>query len=155
MTPEKRPDSVRRAEGKIDEVTGASDDRQKYAGRRDVSGDTDALEGQQRQEASQAWAGPGLPASSDAQWKGLLIGSLVGGAIGLVLLLPVAFIPFGFSLTGRLLMCGIIGALAGGTAGALYFGGRMPELEGETVDADGGPSVGSSARDRRTDDRGR
>lgn len=155
MTPEKRPDSVRRAEGKIDQVTGASDDRQKYAGRRDVSGDTDALEGQQRQEANQAWAGPGLPASSDAQWKGLLIGSLVGGGIGLVLLLPVAFIPFGLSLTGRLLLCGIIGALGGGTAGALYFGGRMPELEGETVDADGSPSVGSSARDRGTDDRGR
>ena len=155
MTPQERPESVRRAEGKIDEVTGASDHRQKYADRRDVSGDTDALEGQQRQEADQAWAGPGLPAASDAQWKGLLTGSLVGGAIGLVLLLPVAFIPFGFSLTGRLLMCGIIGALAGGTAGALYFGGRMPELEGETVDADGSPSVGSSERDRRTDDRGR
>jgi hypothetical protein len=73
----------------------------------------------------------------------------------LVLLLPVALIPFGFSLTGRLLMCGIIGALAGGTAGALYFGGRMPELEGETVDADGTPSVGTTPRDSRTDERGR
>ena len=155
MAPEKRSDAVRRAESKIDDVTGASDDRQKYAERRDVSGDTDALEGQQRQEAGQAWAGPGLPASSDAQWKGLVIGSVVGGAIGLVLLLPVAFIPFGLSLTGRLVMCGIIGALAGGTAGALYFGGRVPELEGETVDADGRPSVGTTPRDARTDDRGR
>ncbi|MDP8987582.1 MAG: hypothetical protein M3N25_06870 [Actinomycetota bacterium] len=155
MASENRPDAVQRAERKVDDVTGAPDDRQKYAERRDVSGDTDALEGQQRQETSQAWAGPGLPASSDAQWKGLVTGSLVGGAIGLVLLLPVAFIPFGFSLTGRLLMCGVIGALAGGTAGALYFGGRMPELEGETVDADGTPSVGTTPRDRRTDDRGR
>jgi hypothetical protein len=155
MDHDKRPQAVRRAEGKIDQVTGASDDRQKYGERRNLSGDTDALEGQQREEAQQSWAGPGLPASTDAQAKGLLTGSLVGGAIGLVLLLPVALIPFGFSLTGRLLMCGIIGALAGGTAGALYFGGRMPELEGETVDADGSPSVGTTPRDPRTDERGR
>lgn len=155
MSSPDRPEALRRAEGKMDEATGASDDRQKYAERRDLSGDTDALEGQQRGEAAQAWAGPGMPASTDAQWKGLVTGSLLGGAIGLVLLLPVAFIPFGFSLVGRLIMCGVIGALAGGTAGALYFGGRMPELEGETVDADGAPSVGTTPADPRTDERGR
>jgi hypothetical protein len=155
MAAQERPEAVQRAEGKIDQATGASDDRQKHADRRDLSGDTDALEGQQRGEAQQAWAGPGLPASTDAQWKGLVTGSLVGGAIGLALLLPVAFIPFGFSLVGRLVMCGVIGALAGGTAGALYFGGRMPELEGESVDADGRPSVGTTPRDPGTDERGR
>ena len=37
---------------------------------------------------------------------------------------------------------------------ALYAGGAKPELEGETVDADGRPSV-RLLRDRRTDSRGR
>lgn len=155
MAPEKRPETVRRAEDKIDQATGAPHDRPKYAEQPDPSGDVDALEGEQRREAGQAWAGVGLPASTDAQWKGLVTGSLVGGAIGLVLLLPVAFIPFGLSLVGRLLICGIAGALAGGTAGALYLGGRLPEMEGETVDADGRPSVGSTPRDPRLDDKGR
>jgi hypothetical protein len=35
------------------------------------------------------------------------------------------------------------------------MGGRQPELEGETVDADGRPSVGTTLRDPGTDARGR
>jgi hypothetical protein len=37
----------------------------------------------------------------------------------------------------------------------MYFGGRVPELQGETVDADGRPSVGSTPRDPNSDERGR
>ncbi len=131
-------------------------DKNKYAERSDERDDIGALEAEQRRESDQAFAGPGAPASTDAQAKGLLFGSLVGGAIGLVVLLPLAFIPIGgLSLVGRLLICAIAGALAGGTAGVMYLGGRMPELEGETVDADGRPSVGSSPRNPRSDSRGR
>ncbi len=97
-----------------------------------------------------------MPASTDAQAKGLGIGSLIGGAIGLLLFLPLALIPIaGLSLSGRLLICAIAGALAGGTGGAMYMGGRKPELEGETIDADGRPSVGSTLRDPGTDSQGR
>lgn len=155
MANDPKPNSVRAAEDKIDRAT-QPDDRNKYAPRPDEAGDLGALESEQRREGDRAWAGPGVPASSDSQWKGLVIGSLVGGIIGLVVLLPLGFIPVsGLSLTGRLLICGIAGALAGGTAGALYLGGRMPELQGETVDADGRPSVGSTPRDPRSDSRGR
>lgn len=142
-----------RVEKKIDDVTTRSGS--KYG---DDHGDSKAqsLESEQRSEAGEAWAGPGVPASSGGQAKGLVVGSLLGGAIGLILLLPLGFIPIGgLSLTGRLILCAIIGALAGGTAGALYFGGRVPELEGETKDADGRPSVGSSLRDPHSDSRGR
>lgn len=142
-----------RVERKIDDATARSGS--KYANR-DGEGRVDALESEQRREAGQAWAGPGVPASSDGQVKGLVIGSLIGGALGLLLLLPLAFIPVGgLSLTGRLIVCAIAGALAGGTAGAMYFGGRLPELQGETMDADGRPSVGSTPRDPRSDARGR
>jgi hypothetical protein len=154
---DRKPDAVHSAEDKIDRATAGSDKtKNKNAQRPDERADVDALEAEQRRESGEAWAGPGVPASTDGQWKGLIIGSLVGGAIGLLVLLPLAFIPIGgLSLVGRLLICGIAGALAGGTAGAMYLGGRMPELQGETVDADGRPSVGSTPRDPRSDDRGR
>lgn len=155
MANDPKPDAVRNVEHKIDHATDP-DGKHKHAEQSNERGDTGALEGEQRRESDQVWGGPGMPASTEGQWKGLIIGSLVGGAIGLVVLLPLAFIPIGgLSLMGRLVICGITGAFAGGTAGALYLGGRMPELEGETLDADGRPSVGTSERDPRSDSRGR
>lgn len=151
-----KSEAARAAEQAVDWDTSAPRDRPKYAERSDAASDRDALEGEQRREADEAWAGPGVPASTDAQGKGLLIGSLVGGAIGLVLFVPLAFISIGgLSLTGRLILCAAVGALMGGTVGALYMGGRQPELEGEAVDADGRPSVGTTPRDPDTDERGR
>ena len=114
------------------------------------------LEAEQQREANQAWAGPGLGAATDAQAKGLIGGSLLWGLIGAVVLLPFGFIPMGdLPLVGRLLICAVVGALAGGTFGALYHGGRQSELEDETRDADGRPSVGSTPRDPKTDHLGR
>lgn len=144
-----------RVEKKMDDAT-EPDQRAHDATRTDGGYRMEALESEQRAEAGQAWAGPGVPASTNGQAKGLVTGSALGGAIGLVLLLPLAFIPIdGLALSGRLIVAAIAGALAGGTAGAMYFGGRVPELQGETVDADGRPSVGSTPRDPRSDARGR
>ncbi len=154
MNDQNKSATTRRVEGKIDGAAGRHGT--KYGVAHGEEGRVDPLESEQRDEADQAWAGPGAPASTDGQAKGLVIGSLVGGAIGLALLLPLAFIPIeGLSLTGRLIVCAIAGALAGGTAGAMYLGGRVPELQGETMDADGRPSVGSTLRDPRSDSRGR
>jgi hypothetical protein len=163
MAGDHKPDALRRAEGAVDRATGSPHDRPRYVepgegeGTGGGGGDgVQANEREQRREAGATLPQPGVPTSTGAQGRGLLIGSLVGGAIGLVLLLPLGFIPLGgLSLTGRLILCGIVGALAGGTAGAMYLGGRLPELEGETVDADGRPSVGSTPRDPRTDEHGR
>lgn len=150
------PSPVQATEDRIDHATGAPHQGPKYAEREDERGDVGAMEREQRRESADAWAGPGMPATSAGQWKGLVTGSLLGGAIGLVLFLPLALIEIGgLSTVGRLLLVGITGALCGGTAGALYFGGRVPELEGETVDGDGRPSNGSTPKDPSTDARGR
>ena len=140
-----KPDIVERAEGTIDEHTEPRGER-KYA-----SGSSpDALRREQQDEAAQAWVGPGVPAMTGGQWHGLR-----GGAIGALLFLPLALVDFMDPTWLRILLGLAAGALAGGTAGALYAGGREPELEGETRDADGRPSVGTTPRDPHTDSRGR
>ncbi|MBW3574977.1 MAG: hypothetical protein KY450_08940 [Actinobacteria bacterium] len=155
MADDRKPRALQEGEDQLDRFTAAPDDRPKYADTSDQGGRTESLESEQRREADDSWAGPAVGVASDAQTKGLFVGSIVGGAIGLVLFLPLALIDFGLSTIGRLLLVGIVGALVGGTAGTLYLGGRLPELEGETVDADGEASRGSSPRDPSTDARGR
>jgi hypothetical protein len=95
-----------------------------------------------------AWGGPGLPIMTDAQWKGGLSGAVIGGVIGAVLFLPLAFVEMGSLGVGwRLLIVAFIGALAGGTAGAVYMGGRRPQIEGEDTASDGPLAEGTSRRD--------
>ena len=156
MANDRKPPAVREAKDRVDRATGAPHQRPKYSENGDERGEeVAALEREQRRETGESWAGPGMPAATDAQWKGLLIGSLVGGAIGLVLFLPLALIDFGLTTVGRLLLVGVTGALFGGTAGALFMGGRLPELEGETRDEDGTPSDGTSLRDSSSNESGR
>jgi hypothetical protein len=89
------------------------------------------------------------------QWHGFWVGTLVGGGIGLVLGAVVGLVPFADLAIGwRVLITAVAGAVAGGTAGAVYFGGRVPEIEGEMTDADGKPAIGSSPRDPSTDSTG-
>lgn len=156
MANDSKPRALQDAEDRIDRSTATPEHLPKYAERSDHQGDTDALEREGRRESDQSWAGPGVAVSTDAQWKGLLIGSSAGGVIGFLLFLPLALIELGgLSTTGRIVLVGLVGALCGGTAGALYMGGRLPELEDETVDGDGRPSRGSTPRDPSTDSRGR
>ena len=142
---------VRRAEEALDERTAPPSGERKYAD----GTDTSALRTEQRDEAADSWVGPGVPAMTDAQAKGFFVGSLAGGLIGAVVFLPLALIPFLDPVGWRILLVALAGAFAGGTAGALYMGGREPELEGETLDADGRPSIGTTLRDPHTDPRGR
>ena len=148
-----KPNAVRRAEHEIDEHT-EPDGGRKYTGEPDTR-DVEALRREQQDEAAESWVGPGVPTMTDGQWKGLVSGSLIGGGIGALLFLPLALIDFMDPAWLRVLVVVIAGALAGGTAGALYQGGRQPELEGETLDTDGRPSVGTTLRDPTTDARGR
>jgi hypothetical protein len=145
------PDIVQRAEKALDEHTAPPSGERKYAGGRDRG----ELRAEQQDEAAQSWVGPGMPVMTDAQAKGFAFGTLVGGAIGAVLFLPLALIPWFDPVIARIVVVAVAGALAGGTAGALYMGGREPELEGETLDADGRGSVGTTLRDSHTDTRGR
>lgn len=109
----------------------------------------------QEAELGESWPLVGTGIMTDGMWKGFLFGSVVGGLIGAVVLVPVAFfVAQDLALWIRLVLFGVIGALAGGTAGAMYFGGRVPELEGEVVDGDERPSAGTTLRDPHTDARG-
>ena len=145
------PKFVRRTEEALDERTAPPAGERKYAEGTDPS----TLRTEQRDEAADSWVGPGVPVMTDAQAKGFLVGSLVGGLIGAAVFLPLALIPFLDPVGWRILLVALAGAFAGGTAGALYMGGRQPELEGETLDADGRPSIGTTLRDPHTDPRGR
>lgn len=141
----------------VDEHTEPAPGDRKYATGPDAhTVDRDVLRREQQDEAAESWVGPGLGPMTDAQWKGLVMGSLAGALVGAVLFLPLGLIGWGgLALGWRLAVAALAGALAGGTGMALYLGGRQPELEGETQDVDDRPSVGASPRDPRTDARGR
>ena len=106
------------------------DHGREYARHEDVRGDVVEAVREQQREIDESWAGPGLGPMTDGRWKGFLFGRLVGGALGLIILLPFGFLSWGGDLVvgGRVLIAGLAGALGGGTAGALCFGGRVPEL---------------------------
>jgi len=148
---QRRRDMVNRVEGAIDERTAPPQGERRYA----AGADRDELRREQQDEAAQSWGGPGMPVMTNAMAKGFVVGSLGGGVVGALVFLPFALIPFVDDVWVRIVVVVLAGALAGGTAGALYLGGREPELEGETLDADGRPSIGTTLRDPRRDDRGR
>jgi hypothetical protein len=145
-----------RVEAATDHLT-EHEHARKHARHDDIRQDVHEAVREQREEINGSWAAPGMGPMTDGQWKGFLVGALGGGLIGLLLLLPFGLLGWGgeVPLWGRLLIAAIAGALAGGTVGVVYLGGRVPELEGETVDAAGRPDIGSSPRDRSTDARGR
>jgi len=100
--------------------------------------------GQQQDETLDLRGGPGMPALTKNQWNGLWFGLVLGGVIGAIVFVPVGLIPFSDAAVGwRILITVIIGAFAGGTAGAMYWGGRMPEISGE-MDAEAGTATMAS-----------
>ena len=143
------PEFVERVEEAVDRHTAPA------AGARRHGAGRDSLRREQQDEAAGVWVGPGAPAMTRGQLRGGLFGGVVGAVVGAVVFLPLAAIPVDVPVWLRILAVAVVGAMAGATAGSLYFGGRMPELEGETVDADGRPSVGTTLRDPGTDARGR
>jgi hypothetical protein len=149
-----KPEFVEHAEEALDRHTAPEPGDRPYApgGHRS---DRAALRQEQQDEAADVWVGPGAPAMTRGQLQGGVLGGLAGAAAGAVLFLPLAAVPVDAPVWVRILVVMIVGAMAGATAGAIYFGGRTPELEGETTDADGRPSVGTTLRDPRTDARGR
>jgi hypothetical protein len=152
-----RPRWVEKTEEVIDDRTAAPPGERKYAeGHEAHTDDQEVLRHEQQEEAAESWAGPGFGPMTDAQLKGLVLGALLGGLCGALLFLPLGLIGWGdISLPWRLGLAALCGALGGGTGGALYLGGREPELEGETQDVDERPSIGTTLRDPHTDERGR
>jgi hypothetical protein len=151
----RRPKWLSEAENTMDEHTAPERGDRKYAAGRDAHTlERSRLRREQQDEIAESWGGFGLV--TDAQFKGSVLGSLAGAAVGALLFLPLGFIDWGyFALGWRLAIAALCGALAGGTALAVYLGGREPELEGETLDVDGRPSSSTTLRDPGSDERGR
>jgi hypothetical protein len=151
----RRPKLVNTVEEAVDERTAVSPGDRKYvSGPEAHTVDRDVLRREQQDEVAESWLGLGF--LTHAQLRGAVLGSALGGLAGAVLLLPLAFLGWeGVSWGWRLGLAALCGALAGATGLAVYLGGREPELEGETQEVDGRPSIGTTLRDPRTDDRGR
>lgn len=74
---------------------------------------------------------------TDAQGRGVWIGGAIGGAIGAVLFGIVGALPLiDMDVVPRMLLFALAGLLGGATAGAVFAGSRLPELEGEATDSD-------------------
>lgn len=146
---------IDRAEAELDRHTEPPHPGDRKHVEKDGEGDVETLREEQAEESAEPLTKAGPPIMTSGQWQGMVLGGLAGGAIGLLVLLPVALIPFIESVGLRILTVAVVGWFAGATAGAVYWGGRTPELEGEMVDVDGRPSIGTSPRNHHTDRRGR
>ena len=76
------------------------------------------------------------------------------GVLGAVIGAVVALVLIESSTSARVLVI-VVGAMAGSAAGFVYWGGRTPELENETMTASGEPGIGTTPRNPDLDDRGR
>lgn len=145
-----KPRATRRAEDWVDEHTTPEGNRPK--GLEDVEGTPDASELRRQQQREMEHVGLGTP----SQFKGAAFGTAAGGLIGAIVIGIIGWLVLSDLDTGlRIGIPLIVGAAAGSAAGFVYWGGRTPELENETMTASGEPQIGSTARDPGTDDRGR
>jgi hypothetical protein len=151
----KKPRMIEEIEHGFDERTAPSRPGNRKYARRASGHNVAALRAEQEAETAQPVTGGGPEHMTSGQWRGMVLGGLTGAVIGALLALPFGFIPFMGSLAARLAVLALCGAMAGAAAGGVYWGGRLPELEGETVDVEGRPSSGTTLRDPHTDERGR
>ncbi|MEO6318357.1 MAG: twin transmembrane helix small protein [Acidimicrobiales bacterium] len=139
---------VQKAESWLDEKTKPDVDRPK--GLQDASADPTVAElrREQRQEIENVTFG------TEGQTRGALFGSLAFAAVGLVLGALIGFLLFDGDSPGRTVVPVMV-ALFAGVMGFVYWGGRVPELENETMSTTGAPGSSSTPRDPGNDDRGR
>lgn len=86
-----------------------------------------AMAESQREESDHA-----LGVLAESQIRGALIDGVIWGAVGAVIGVLIGLFPIGgLAIGGRIALWAVVGALAGGAAGAVFGGGREPELEGD------------------------
>jgi hypothetical protein len=88
---------------------------------------------------------------TEGQTHGLLFGAIAFGVGGLVLGGLFGLLAFDSGSPARIVMPIIIAVFAA-WVGVVYFGGRTPEVEHETMSADGRPQDGSALRNRDAND---
>ena len=144
-----KPEPLERVEHWVDETVTPPGDGPKDLDTSQTPHETD-LRRQQQAEIRKTGLG------TQGQFHGAVAGTVIGAVVGaLVGLLVGWFILEGLTTLGRVGLPLLLGAAAGAAIGFVYLGGRMPELENETMTAHGEPQIGSTARDPGTDERGR
>ncbi len=147
MTDSGRPSPIDRAEEWLDERTQPDGNRPKGLEDADATPTVGQLRREQRREIERVTFG------TEGQTHGAVFGGLAGMVVGAILgaLLGVLLFDDG---TARAIAAAM-GALFGSVVGFVYWGGRTPELENETMTTSGLPESGTTPRDPGTDDRGR
>lgn len=145
-----KPEPVEKAQQWIDDRTGTAGDRPK--GLEDAS-ETPSVE-ELRREQRREIANVRVYNHTEAQAKGATLGAMAFGAAGLVIGLLIGFLAFDGDSPARYVVPVVV-TLFAGWMGLVYWGGRTPELENETLAASGEPQDGTTPRDPGTDDRGR
>lgn len=62
------------------------------------------------------------------EWRGFVLAGLLGGSIGTLLLLPIAFVPLGASLVTQVLVVMILGWIVGAAVAISYWNNRTADL---------------------------
>jgi hypothetical protein len=109
----------------------------------------DELRREQRREAAHVTYN-----HTQGHMHGALGGAMVFGAIGLVLGALVGFIFFDADSPTPYVVAAMVTVFSG-WVGLVYWGGRTPELENETLSIYGEPEDGTTLRDPGSDERGR
>jgi len=143
-----KPKPVEKAEAWLDDKTMPEGNRPK--GLEDTEGapSVDELRREQRREIENVTFG------TEGQTRGAFFGALAFAAVGLIIGVLVGLVLFDGDSPGRFVVPVVV-TLFAGVMGFVYWGGRTPELENETMSASGEPGSSSTPRDPRTDDRGR
>jgi hypothetical protein len=146
---ESEPSSpVDKAEDWLDEKTQPPGDRPKGLEDAHDTPTVSELRREQRREISHAMFG------TEGQTHGAVFGGLAGAAVGAVLGVVVGLLVFDSGSPARIVVPAVVAVFAS-LVGFVYWGGRTPELENETMSTAGVPESGTTPRDPGTDDRGR
>ena len=142
------PGPVERAEGWLDERTMPAGNRPKGLEDAGATPSVEELRRQQRREIAHATFG------TEGQTHGAIFGGLAGAIVGAVIGIIVGVAFFDGDSPARIVVP-IVVALFASVIGFVYWGGRTPELENETMTSTGRPGSSSTPRDPGTDERGR
>lgn len=80
--------------------------------------------------------------------QGMVGGAILGAILGAVTFAPLGLIPWGASVDSwtRYAVLAAIGSIVGAVAGGVYWGGRLPELTGDSEGTDRSEADDDNAR---------
>lgn len=91
-------------------------------------GEVDQRRAQQAHQVDDLAGTPTTPVVPKQMFSGMLKGAAIGAVVGAVVLSPLALVPIlDLPAMSRLIICWIVGAVAGGTMGAVFLAGARSE----------------------------